>query len=125
MVVTSHLRVAVSRLLNDVEGLARIGVLHQLLGSGLRVLVYLRKEAEPQGGHLLVLERMGLELRQLDEYHVHVLDDMVGILELHQAIIVVPLLGVVKEGLVDEVERVDRLEVGIVLAVLELLDVRL
>ena len=37
----------------------------------------------------------------------------------------IPLIGVVKEGLVDEVERIHGLQVGIVIPALELLDVSL
>ena len=83
MVITCHLRVAVSRLLNDVERFAGLWVLQQFLGSDFRVPVYLGQESEPQCRHLLLSERMRLELRQLDEDDVHVLDDMSGILELH------------------------------------------
>ena len=121
ILVGIELRLCVGTLLQNLQGFVGIGVFQQFGWCLLGVTVYLGQEAKPQHCHLLLLDRLRLELWQLHEHEAQPLDDAVGVLHVHNGVVMVKLVGTcVEAAIVDEVKRIDRLQQRVVFALIKL-----
>ena len=81
--------------LNNLKGLANLGILQQIGRNLARVLVYLGQKAQPQNLHPPLRERLGLEFWQLHENQVQPIDDLLGELVVDQMVVVVVVFDIV------------------------------
>ena len=73
--------------------------------------------------HLLLAQRLGSKLGQLDEYQVEAVDDLVCVLLVNHAVVMVVLGDALLEHVVDNVQGINRFEKRVVLPLAELPDV--
>ena len=98
-------------------------IVQKLCRGALRVLVYLGQEAEPQDLHLLLGEVLRLELRQFHKHEVQTFENLTAVLGVNHPVVVVVPIHARLENLVDEIERIDRLEQVVLLRLVKLPDV--
>ena len=89
----------------------------------MRFASHLGEEAQPQHHHFLVAHGVRLELWQFDKHKVKSLNHAVGVPLVHHTVIVVKLVFVGLEDIVDQIQRVNRLQVAEPVTLVELVDV--
>ena len=108
--VGSQFLLIVGRGLQNLQCLAGFRIFQQLGRNLVGVTVYLGQEAQPQHRHLTFLDGLRLKLRQFHEHKPQPLDNSVGMLNIHDGIIVVELIRTgVEAYIVDEVQGIDGL----------------
>lgn len=95
-------------------------LLNECGGNFLRVFANLSQEADPEHLHLLFTDGVRLEFWQLYEHEVQSVENLLRVFLVNETIVVVEVIDVRLKHIVDQAQRIDRLEQMVFLALLQL-----
>ena len=125
LIIAEQLGISVSRLFHYGQRLIDFRTVEQFLWHISCLLFYLSQISEPQHLHLLLRDSLGSKFRQFDKDKMQPVYHLVGIHLMHHPVVVIVVIHVFFKDIVDDVERIDRLQESVVLTAVHLPYVRL